>query len=86
VGSFDKCGYNAHVAEVGGSNWAKSTPICQRMGIPTNMNFPVDLMTSRPKKFSFSLKLLKGFKNSNNNYQTTAYFGSSALINGTTPN
>jgi hypothetical protein len=84
VGSFGKCGFHAHVADGGGSNWGKINSR-QRMGLPTNMNFPVDLMTPCPKEFSFSLKLLKGFASSNNNYQTTDYFGSSALINGTIP-
>jgi hypothetical protein len=124
VGYFGKCGYHAHVADGGGSDWVKSTavcqsmvlpnnkkstpvcqsmvlpnnkkltpvcqsmvlpnnkkstPVCQSMVLPNNINFTVDLMTPRPKKFSFSLKLLKGFTSSDNSYQTTDYFGSSAL-------
>lgn len=79
VGCFGKCGYHAHVADGGGSNWAKSNPVCQFMGLPTIINYPVGVMPSRPKIFSFSLKLLKGFTSSNNKYQATNYFGLSAL-------
>jgi cytolysin (calcineurin-like family phosphatase) len=39
----------------------------------------MDLMTFRPKKVFFPLKVLKGFTSSDVNYQTTDYFSSSAL-------
>jgi hypothetical protein len=78
-GCVGKCDYHAHVTDGCGSNWAKSTPVSQRMGLPTIINFPLNPMAYRPKEFSFSLKLLKGFASSNNSNQTTDYVGSSAL-------
>lgn len=85
MGCFGKCSYHAHVADCSGSNWAKWTPICQRTVLPTIINFPMDLMTFRPKTFLFSLKVLKGFTSSNVNYQATDYFSSSALYQWNNP-
>ena len=85
LGCVGKCGYHAHVTDCGRSEWAKLTPVFQCLVLPTIINFPVDLMTYGPKEFSFFLKLLKGFTGSNNNYQTTDYFGSSALYKWNNP-
>jgi len=55
------------------------------MVLPTIINFAMDLMKFHPKKFSFSLKVFKGFTSSNINYQTTDYFSSSALYQWNNP-